>query len=151
MDADARGRIVGVASMTTISADFIDAFPNLEIIANFGVGYDAVDAAHAASRGVMVTNTPDVLSDEVADTTVALLLNTLREFPKAEAYLRAGRWEKEGAYPLTPLTLRGRTWAFSVSGGSVLQSRGGSGRSVLRFIITRATSVTMSLIPGMRR
>lgn len=109
MDADARGRIVGVASMTTISSDFIDAFPNLEIIANFGVGYDAVDAAHAASRKVMVTNTPDVLSDEVADTTVGLLLNTLREFPKAEAYLRAGRWVKEGTYPLTPLTLRGRT------------------------------------------
>jgi lactate dehydrogenase-like 2-hydroxyacid dehydrogenase len=56
----------------------------------------------------MVTNTPDVLSDEVADTTVGLLINTLRELPKAEAYLRAGRWAKEGAYPLTPLTMRGR-------------------------------------------
>lgn len=109
VDAEARSRILGIASMTTISADFIDAFPNLEIIANFGVGYDAVDAAHAASRKVMVTNTPDVLSDEVADTTVGLLLNTLREFPKAEAYLRAGRWANEGAYPLTPLTMRGRT------------------------------------------
>lgn len=109
VDAEARSRILGIASMTTISADFIDAFPNLEIIANFGVGYDAVDARHAASRKVMVTNTPDVLTDEVADTTVGLLLNTLRELPKAEAYLRAGRWVREGAYPLTPLTLRGRT------------------------------------------
>jgi lactate dehydrogenase-like 2-hydroxyacid dehydrogenase len=109
MDTEARARILGIASMTAISADFIDAFPNLEIIANFGVGYDAIDAAHAASRKVMVTNTPDVLSDEVADTTVGLLINTLRELPKAEAYLRAGRWAKEGAYPLTPLTMRGRT------------------------------------------
>src|SRR5690606_16671801 len=51
----------------------------------------------------------DVLSDEVADTTVGLLLNTVRELPKAAAYLRAGRWAAEGAYPLTSLTLRGRT------------------------------------------
>ncbi|HET7411535.1 MAG TPA: 2-hydroxyacid dehydrogenase, partial [Pararhizobium sp.] len=90
-------------------AAFIDALPNLEIIASFGVGYDAVDAKHAASRGIVVTNTPDVLSDEVADTTIGLLLNTLRELPKAEEYLREGRWAKEGNYPLTKLTLRGRT------------------------------------------
>ncbi|WP_420407275.1 2-hydroxyacid dehydrogenase [Hoeflea sp.] len=109
MDEGARAGIRGMATATAISASFIDAFPNLEIIANFGVGYDAVDAAHAASKAVMVTNTPDVLTDEVADTTIGLLLNTLRELPKAEAYLRAGRWAAEGAYPLTSLTLRGRT------------------------------------------
>lgn len=109
MSDETRKRIRGIASGTVISAEFIDSLPNLEVIANFGVGYDAVDAAHAATRKVMVTNTPDVLSDEVADTTVGLLLNTLRELPKAEAYLRAGRWAAEGAYPLTSLTLRGRT------------------------------------------
>ncbi len=109
MDDETRSRIRGIAAATSISADFIDSLPNLEVIANFGVGYDSVDAAHAATRKVMVTNTPDVLSDEVADTTVGLLLNTLRELPKAEAYLRAGRWANEGAYPLTSLTLRGRT------------------------------------------
>lgn len=99
----------GIAASTKISAAFIDALPKLEIIASFGVGYDAVDAKHAATRGITVTNTPDVLSDEVADTTIGLLLNTLRELPKAERYLRDGRWRKEGAYPLTKLTLRGRT------------------------------------------
>jgi lactate dehydrogenase-like 2-hydroxyacid dehydrogenase len=109
MDPETCDRIEGIAAMTTISAGFIDALPNLAIIANFGVGYDAVDAAHAAARDIMVTNTPDVLSDEVADTTIGLLINTLRELPKAEAYLRAGRWEAEGTYPLTPLTLRRRT------------------------------------------
>lgn len=109
LDAATRAKVSGIASATAINASFIDAFPNLSIIANFGVGYDAVDARHAATRGVMVTNTPDVLSDEVADTTVGLLLNTLREFPKAEAYLRAGRWAAEGGYPLTQLSLRGRT------------------------------------------
>jgi lactate dehydrogenase-like 2-hydroxyacid dehydrogenase len=109
LDEDARARIRGLAAATAISADFIDSLPNLEVIANFGVGYDAVDAAHAATRSVMVTNTPDVLSEEVADTTVGLLLNTVRELPKAEAYLRAGKWESNGAYPLTSLSLRGRT------------------------------------------
>ncbi|AKH99048.1 lactate dehydrogenase-like oxidoreductase [Hoeflea sp. IMCC20628] len=109
MTPEARAKISGIACATVITSDFIDAFPNLSIIASFGVGYDAVDAKHAATRGIMVTNTPDVLSDEVADTTVGLLLNTLREFPKAEAYLRAGRWVAEGSYPLTSLTLRGRT------------------------------------------
>lgn len=98
----------GIAAMTTISAAFIDAFPKLEIVANFGVGYDSVDARHAASRGVIVTNTPDVLTEEVADTALGLLINAVRELPKAEAWLRAGRWVKDGAYPLSKGTLRGR-------------------------------------------
>ncbi|MGN6550624.1 MAG: 2-hydroxyacid dehydrogenase [Pararhizobium sp.] len=106
---DMAANVRGLAVSTTINAAFIDALPNLEIIASFGVGYDAVDAKHAASRGVVVTNTPDVLSDEVADTTIGLLINTLRELPRAEAYLREGRWKGEGNYPLTKLTLRGRT------------------------------------------
>lgn len=102
------GRVRGVAAMTTISAAFIDALPNLKIIANFGVGYDAVDAKHAGQRGVMVTNTPDVLTEEVADTALGLLINTVRELPKAEAWLREGRWVRDGGYRLTPGSLRGR-------------------------------------------
>lgn len=98
----------GVAEAAGAGAGFIDMLPNLEIVANFGVGYDAVDAAHAGRRGVMVTNTPDVLSDEVADVAVGLLLAALREFYPAEKWLRDGRWEGEGAYPLTPGSLRGR-------------------------------------------
>ncbi|WP_157015695.1 2-hydroxyacid dehydrogenase [Mesorhizobium xinjiangense] len=109
LNTEAMAGVRGIGAMTTIDADFIDALPNLEIIANFGVGYDAVDARHAASRGIMVTNTPDVLTEEVADTAVGLLLNTVRELPKAEAYLRAGRWAAEGPYPLTQATLRGRS------------------------------------------
>lgn len=98
----------GMAAMTSIDAAFIDALPKLEIIANFGVGYDAVDAKHAGNKWVMVTNTPDVLTEEVADTALGLLLNTVRELPKAEAWLREGRWVRDGAYPLTKTTLRGR-------------------------------------------
>jgi lactate dehydrogenase-like 2-hydroxyacid dehydrogenase len=98
----------GIAAMAALDARFIDALPKLEVIASFGVGYDHVDARHAGSKGVMVTNTPDVLTEEVADTAIGLLLNTVRELPKAEAWLREGRWVKDGAYPLTSTTLRGR-------------------------------------------
>ncbi|WP_425248628.1 2-hydroxyacid dehydrogenase [Chelativorans salis] len=101
--------VVGIASATIVNAAFIDALPNLRIIANFGVGYDGVDAAHAGTRNVMVTNTPDVLTEEVADTAIGLLINTVRELPKAESWLRAGRWRGEGPYPLTRGTLRGRS------------------------------------------
>lgn len=108
--SDAQKRaIVGVAQSGGFDEGMIDALPKLEIIANFGVGYDGVDARHAASKGVMVTNTPDVLTDEVADTTIALLLFAVRELNQAETHLRAGKWESEGNYPLTATTLRGRT------------------------------------------
>lgn len=98
----------GISAFGGIDAAFIDTFPNLEIIANFGVGYDSVDAAHAGAKGIMVTNTPDVLTEEVADLTVALLLATLREVPKVEAWLRQGKWVSEGNYRFSPLSLRGR-------------------------------------------
>lgn len=101
-------RVTGIAVAGSVSAALIETLPNLQIIANFGVGYDGVDVEAAAKRGIIVTNTPEVLDDEVADTTIALLLNTLRKFYAAENYLREGRWEKEGPFPLSPLSLRGR-------------------------------------------
>ena len=104
-----RSSIAGLALMGSCTADMMLRLPHLEIVANFGVGYDGVDAAYAAAHGIMVTNTPDVLTEEVADTALGLLLNTVRELPKAEAYLRQGRWTSEGPYPLTRATLRGRS------------------------------------------
>lgn len=64
----------------------------MEIVANFGVGYDAVDVGAAVERGIVVTNTPGVLDDEVADLAVALLLATVRRLPQADRFLREGRW-----------------------------------------------------------
>jgi lactate dehydrogenase-like 2-hydroxyacid dehydrogenase len=101
-------KVRGIAAFGGISASFMDALPKLEIVASFGVGYDSVDAAHAGKKNVMVTNTPDVLTEEVADTALGLLLNTVRELPRAENYLREGRWVKDGPYRLTAGTLRGR-------------------------------------------
>jgi lactate dehydrogenase-like 2-hydroxyacid dehydrogenase len=97
------GHVRGVAmsgSPRRMDGALMDLLPSLEIIANFGVGYDAIDAVAAASRGIIVTNTPDVLTDEVADLTIALLLSTIRQLPQAERYLRDGKW-LERAYPLT--------------------------------------------------
>jgi lactate dehydrogenase-like 2-hydroxyacid dehydrogenase len=87
---------------------YMRRFPNLEVIASFGVGYDNIDAKAAERLGIIVTNTPGVLDDEVADTTLGLLLMTVRRLPQAERYLRAGLWSAKGAFPLSP-SLRGRT------------------------------------------
>ncbi|HJZ44251.1 MAG TPA: 2-hydroxyacid dehydrogenase [Hyphomicrobiaceae bacterium] len=84
-------------------------FPKLKVVGNFGVGYDSVDAAAAARRGVVVTNTPDVLTEEVADTTFGLLLRTVRELYEAEKWLRDGHWAKQGDYRLTAASLRDRS------------------------------------------
>ena len=91
-----------------IDSQFMQRFPKLEIVSSFGVGYDHVDARWAGAHGILVTNTPDVLNEEVADTALGLLLCTVREFPQAVSFLHAGKWE-QGPYPLTAATLRDRT------------------------------------------
>ena len=96
------------APVEPIDNALLARLPKLQIISSFGVGYDHIDAAAAAKRGVVVTHTPDVLTEEVADTAIGLLLCTVREFPQAERYLRAGKWRERG-YPLSRATLRNRT------------------------------------------
>jgi len=89
------GHIRGVAAGAShehLGDAFFDRFPKLEILASCGVGYDHIDAKAAARRGIIVTNTPDVLTDEVADTAIGLLIATVRRLPQADAYLRAGKW-----------------------------------------------------------
>jgi lactate dehydrogenase-like 2-hydroxyacid dehydrogenase len=102
-------RIRGLATSTLggrVDEALLARLPALEIVASFGVGYDNVDAIAAAARGIVVTNTPGVLDDEVADLTIGLLLATLRQIPQADRFLREGRW-LAGNFPLSP-TLRGR-------------------------------------------
>jgi len=102
-------KIRGIATRGRQKTDvaLIAGLPKLEIIANFGVGYDSIDLPAAMARGIIVTNTPDVLNEEIADFTVGLLLSTIRELPQADRFLRDGKWLKD-AYPLTQ-TLRDRT------------------------------------------
>jgi glyoxylate reductase len=75
-----------------MDAEVIDAAPNLKIIANVAVGYDNIDVARAKARGVVVTNTPDVLTDSVAEFTWALILAITRRVAEADRLIRAGRW-----------------------------------------------------------
>jgi lactate dehydrogenase-like 2-hydroxyacid dehydrogenase len=96
------------APVEPINEAIMSRFPRLEIVSSFGVGYDHIDAKWAGAHGITVTNTPDVLNEEVADTALGLLLCTVREFPQAERYLRAGKW-LEKSYPLSKATLRDRT------------------------------------------
>ena len=109
--AESAPRMRGMAVAATeerVDGAFMTRFPRLEIVSSFGVGYDHVDAAWAGAHGITVTNTPDVLTEEVADTALGLLLCTVREFPQAERYLRAGKWVQKN-YPLSKATLRDRT------------------------------------------
>ncbi len=90
-----------------IDAAFMRRLPRLEIVASFGVGYEHVEAKWAREHGVIVTHTPGVLDDEVADTAMALTLMAVRRLPQAERFLRAGEWLKS-SFPLTA-SLRERT------------------------------------------
>ncbi|MFB1295769.1 2-hydroxyacid dehydrogenase [Mycobacterium sp. pW049] len=86
---------------TGVDAALMSALPNLGAVINFGVGYDTTDVDAAKTRGVGVSNTPDVLTDCVADTAVGLMIDTLRQFSASDRYVRAGRWPVDGNYPLT--------------------------------------------------
>lgn len=102
-----RIRGLAIGGHKIIDTALLDRLPALEIISCFGVGYDHVDATSASKKGVIVTNTPDVLTDEVADAAVGLLIATLRKFPQADRFVREGKWRHE-AFPLTA-SLRERT------------------------------------------
>ncbi|MBI0328448.1 2-hydroxyacid dehydrogenase [Burkholderia plantarii] len=94
-----RVRVLATNGESGADAALIDALPKLEIIVSYGVGVDAIDLAHAARRGVRVTNTPDVLTEDVADMGLALMLAVAREIPRNDARTRAGEWGREAFTP----------------------------------------------------
>ena len=100
-----RGLVQGGGTVTPTR--LLDALPALEIVSVFGVGYDGVPTGYCRERGIRVTNTPDVLTDDVADVAVALILMTARNFVGADRFVRAGEWPKR-SLPLTT-KLAGRT------------------------------------------
>jgi lactate dehydrogenase-like 2-hydroxyacid dehydrogenase len=109
MAAHADVRAIACSATTErVPGELMARFPKLQIVSSFGVGYDHMDVKWATQHGVILTNTPNVLTEEVADTALGLLLCTVREFPQAERYLRAGKW-RERDYPLTKASLRNRT------------------------------------------
>ncbi|NKB75813.1 MAG: 2-hydroxyacid dehydrogenase [Gammaproteobacteria bacterium] len=101
-------RIVGTNGHDGCSREMMDKLPNLEMIGCYGVGYDAIDIDAAREKGVRVTNTPDVLSDAVAELAVGLMIALARQIPQSDRFVRDGKWTPANGYPLTT-ELTGRT------------------------------------------
>lgn len=91
-------KCIAIGTMHYCPPSLMDACPNLQLILNFGVGYDGVDIPAATSRGVKVVNTPDVLNDCVADMAMALVLAGRRKVTQADRYIREGNWTKLGNF-----------------------------------------------------
>src|SRR5262245_53976033 len=102
--ANIRGLVQGGGTITPTT--LLDALPALEIISVFGVGYDGVPVEYCRTRGIKVTNTPDVLTDDVADVALALILMSGRGFVRANRFVQAGEWEKRGPELTTKLSGR---------------------------------------------
>lgn len=83
------------------TAEVLAQLPHLEAVCNLGVGYDSTDVAYLRERGIPLANTPDVLTECVADIAVGLLIDTMRQLTASDRFLRAGRWARGEAYPLT--------------------------------------------------
>src|SRR4051794_20471680 len=95
-----RIRAIAASGESKVPAALIERLPALEIVSVMGVGYDGVDVAAAKSRGVMVTHTPDVLNDDVADLAIGLMIAAARQLPAADRWVREGRWADKGPMPL---------------------------------------------------
>ncbi|WP_242697271.1 2-hydroxyacid dehydrogenase [Bordetella petrii] len=94
-------RIGGIVTRSNyrISTELIDSLPNLRIITTSGVGYDGIPVDYAARKGIVVTNTPDILNKAVAELAIGLLLALLRHLPAADRFVRTGAWTRE-LFPL---------------------------------------------------
>ena len=95
-----RVRAIAASGDSAVPAALIERLPALEIVAVMGVGYDGVDVDAARARGIVVTHTPDVLNDDVADLALGLMLAAARQLPQADRWVRDGRWAAEGPMPL---------------------------------------------------
>ena len=117
--------IRAIATKGELGADaaMMDACPNAKIVSCYGVGVDAIDLPAARARGVAVTNTPDVLTEEVADMAFALLLATARGILEGDAYVRSGDWARKG-----PMRLATRVWGKRIG----IVGLGRIGRAIAR-------------------
>ena len=110
LDAAQREAIKAVAykGHHAFGATEMDLLPNVGVVANYGVGYDAIDVKEASARGIKVSNTPGVLNDDVADLAVAMLIMQGREMEHASAWARSGKWAEQGEYRLNRKVSGGR-------------------------------------------
>jgi lactate dehydrogenase-like 2-hydroxyacid dehydrogenase len=104
--AELRDRVRGIAG-GNVGPELMDKLPKLEIVANFGVGYDSIDTKAARERNIRVTNTPNVLNDAMAEITIGLMVSLARRLPQGDQHVRQGKWPK-GNFPLQS-ELNGKT------------------------------------------
>nr|WP_314522401.1 2-hydroxyacid dehydrogenase [uncultured Rahnella sp.] len=124
-------RVVLTNGEAVVSREFMGRLPNLELISDFGVGYDGIDVAAAREREIAVTHTPGVLTDDVADLAMGLILATSRQIPAAQRFIEQGAWQK-GGYP----------WTRKVSGARLgIIGMGRIGRAIAK----RAAAFNMSI------
>ena len=117
---------------TGVSADVLKQLPNVRIVSVFGVGVDAVDLEYCQNQSIKVGNTPDVLSDDVADLAVALALACCRRLVNCDTYARSGLWATQGAMPLTTRMTGKRAGIFGLGsiGASLAKRLEGFGMSI---------------------
>ncbi len=123
-----RGLVQGGGTVTPV--ELLEALPKLEIISVFGVGYDGVPVDYCRKRGLKVTNTPDVLTDDVADVAVALIMMTGRGFVRLNRFVHAGGWLQQG--PELTTKLAGRTvgiLGLGRIGKAIARARDGDGHA----------------------
>lgn len=107
-----------------VEAAVLQQLPKVKMVGVFGVGVDAVDLDYCKEHGIAVSNTPDVLSDDVADMAMALALAVSRQLVTGDAYSRAGRWPTEGAMPLTRRVMGKRAGIYGMGSiGNALAKR----------------------------
>jgi lactate dehydrogenase-like 2-hydroxyacid dehydrogenase len=146
--AGIRGIVQGGGTVTPTA--LLDALPALEIISVFGVGYDGVPVEYCRKRGLKVTNTPDVLTDDVADVAVALILMTGRGFVRANRFLHAGGWHKKP--PELTTKLAGRTVGILGLGriGKAIAERVTAMGMKVRYTGRSAQSVPYEFLPDLK-
>ena len=142
----------GLVTLLTDRVDtaVLDAAPHLKMVANVAVGYDNIDVPAATERGILVSNTPDVLTETTADHAFALLLAIARRVPEADTFMRAGKYEKFEMFPpLLGLDVYGKTLGIVGMGriGAAVARRGalGFGMKVLYTANNRKTAVEQTL------
>jgi hydroxypyruvate reductase len=144
----ARIRAISGGGESKVSASLIAALPALEVISVFGVGYDGYDIPAARARSIPVTNTPDVLTDEVADMGIALMLSIARRIPQADKYVRAGLWPN-GPVPLARKVSGARLGIVGLGriGQAIARRAEGFGMSIAYTTRTARTDVAYRYFP----
>ena len=142
-------RAISGGGESKVNADLIGKLPALELVSVFGVGYDGYDVPALKARGIPLTNTPDVLTDDVADMGMALMLSVARRVPQNDAYLPAGKW-LNGPAPLARKMSGARLGIVGLGriGLAIAQRAAGFGMSIAYTTRTQRKDVAYTYYPS---